>query len=84
MTRMQPEGERSAAPPLDTPLLRAGMVVVHFDPEPHGLSSFCRSVALGPEIVDPRTLVRWAPVMRADRTRDLVPAALIVTLDERG
>jgi hypothetical protein len=63
---------------LGMPRLTDGAVVVYFDPEPAGDSSFCRAVATGPEIVDPRTHDRWAPVMRPDRTLDLVPFMLIV------
>ncbi|MFC0438307.1 hypothetical protein [Kutzneria buriramensis] len=58
--------------------MTAGDVLVYFDPSPDGPASFQRGVATGPEIIDPRTGDWWAPVLRPDRTVDLLPGALVV------
>jgi hypothetical protein len=63
---------------IDTPVLNAGTVVVYFDPEPAGESSFGRATAIGPEVIDPRTHDWWAPVKHADGTLDLLPSMLVV------
>jgi len=69
-----------AASLIDTPVLRAGTVVVYFDPEPAGDSSFGRAMAVGPEVIDPRTHDWWAPIRRADGTLDLLPSILVVAI----
>jgi len=63
---------------IDTPVLAAGTVVVYFDPEPTGDSSFGRATAVGPEVIDPRTNDWWAPIRRVDGTLDLLPSILVV------
>jgi hypothetical protein len=80
MTLIRPEDGRPADvdTPWDTPRLAVGAVIVYFDPEPSSEDSFRRVVATGPEIIDPRTNDWWAPVMRRDRTVDLLPSTLIV------
>jgi hypothetical protein len=65
---------------VDSPRLADGVAVVYFDPEPVGDASFRRAVATGPEIIDPRTHDWWAPVLRPDRSVDLLPAMLIVAV----
>jgi hypothetical protein len=65
---------------IDTPVLRAGTVVVYFDPEPTDGNSFGRATATGPEVIDPRTHGWWAPIERADGTLDLVPSILVVRI----
>ncbi|MDX3660109.1 hypothetical protein PV646_22655 [Streptomyces sp. ID05-26A] len=70
-----PTGERSVTEHLDN-----GAVVTYFDPSPFAEGPFRRAVAIGAEIVDPRTNLRWIPLLRGDLTIDLVAWALVVDI----
>ncbi|MGW6441718.1 hypothetical protein [Lentzea sp. NPDC055074] len=67
--------ERSVTEHLDN-----GAVVTYFDPSPFAEGPFRRAVAIGAEIVDPRTRLRWIPVLRNDLTIDLVSWTLVVDI----
>ncbi|MFD5826274.1 hypothetical protein [Lentzea sp. NPDC060358] len=41
---------------------------------------FRRAIAIGPEIVDPRTHLRWIPLIRNDLRIELVAWALVVDI----
>jgi hypothetical protein len=70
-----PASERSV-----TEHLVNGAVVTYFDPSPFAEASFRRAVAIGPEIVDPRTGTRWIPLIRKDLTVDMVMWPLVVDI----
>lgn len=70
-----PPGERTVTEHLDN-----GAVVTYFDPSPFTEGPFHRAVAIGAEIVDPRTNLRWIPVLRNDLTIDLVVWTLVVDI----
>ncbi|MGI5499847.1 hypothetical protein [Lentzea sp. CA-135723] len=63
-----------------TELLRDGAVVTYFDDSPTAEDVFRRAVAMGPEIVDPGTNLRWIPLIRTDSRIDLVPWATVVDI----
>ncbi|MFD4639009.1 hypothetical protein ACFWN2_16955 [Lentzea sp. NPDC058436] len=60
--------------------LEMGAVVTYFDPSPFAEGLFRRAVAIGTEIVDPRTNLRWIPLIRNDLTVDMVLLALVVDI----
>jgi hypothetical protein len=76
-------GAREPVPPdarSITEHLDNGAVVTYFDPSPSTDDPFQRAVAMGAEIVDPRTNLRWIPLLRDDLTIDLVAWTLVVDI----
>ncbi|SMC81866.1 hypothetical protein SAMN05660733_01853 [Lentzea albidocapillata] len=63
--------------------LENGAVVTYFDPSPSAEPPFRRAVAVGPEMVDPGTNLRWIPVIRSDLTLDMVMWPLVVDIAPR-
>ncbi|GLY47848.1 hypothetical protein [Lentzea sp. NBRC 102530] len=63
-----------------TELLHNGAVVTYFDPSPFAEDVFRRAVAVGPEIVDPQTNLRWIPLVRTDARIELVVWAVVVDI----
>ncbi|WP_191298692.1 hypothetical protein [Lentzea cavernae] len=64
--------------------LERGAVITFFDPSPFADGVFRRAVAVGAEIADPRTNLRWIPVIRSDLRVDLVAWSLVVDIAPCG
>jgi hypothetical protein len=82
-TPSAPRGEPSRPPEVGrtvTEHLENGAVVTYFDPSPSAEPPFRRAVAVGPEIVDPGTNLRWIPLIRNDLTLDMVMWPLVVDI----
>ncbi|RDI32182.1 hypothetical protein [Lentzea flaviverrucosa] len=60
--------------------LENGAVVTYFDPSPSAEAPFRRAVAIGPEIVDPCTNLRWIPLIGNDWSLDMVMWPLVVDI----